>query len=434
MSSLLGEIGIFTSILLGFQTIVFFASIFWLAQRIIMERKAFKEVAESLRLMANPDPEQLEEIFTKVEGSRYYTLWHRYRQRIPIREPYQEAFNTYFDAEAMRRVLGYRSEVETVSQVHIALGVLGSLFSVVWTWSGGGIDPEGIFTALYPFLWGVILLVVWLIVDRILVSPLEGKVEHHTGMLEDVLLRAHHGQWMEKWKQEFVAALENGLSPLLQQMKRIEEERMEEREGVLELLRSIEHSLQTMEREGARHEAHFTEQMENLGLLIHTMQEVTTELVSVIPKLEDVVQGIDTLKEGLGEMQEGQQQTLMELATEREKHNGLLQQTMQEMEDHVKGISKQVASMQEQWTGIKDEFIELRRNLERSGEKFASDIHNGLDKTFDHFDRELTEAMKKFSQLNRRFTDSHEKLLRELEELPRRLESVIQSKECDGKQ
>ncbi len=349
MSSFLGEIGIFTSIFLGFQALVLIVFIYWLARRVMTERKAFKEVEENLRLIANPDPEQLGETFAKVEGSHYYTLWLRYRQRVRLHEPYQDAFYTYFDAEVMRRVLGYRSEVETYSQVHISLGVLGSLLSVLWAWSGGEIHQGDMIAALYPFLWGVLLLILWLIVDRILVSPLEGKVDHHAGIMADVLLRDHHEQWMNTWKDEIVEVLEKGLSPLLQQMKWVEEERMEEREGVLEQLRSIDHLLQTMEREGARHDAQFMEQMEKLGLMVHTMQEATTGLVSVIPKLREVVQGLDTLKEELRQVQEEQQQALMELAAGREQHNALVERTVKEMKQYVKEISDQVTRMQNQW-------------------------------------------------------------------------------------
>ena len=146
--------------------------------------------------------EELEGIFSKLKGSRYYRLWQRYSQ-----DYYQQKTEAglkakeYFGLDVMREWLGYRSWMEMGSRLHITVGVIGALLGVALGWAREETKGLGVETTLFIFLWGVVLSALWMIVDRLLMSRLEKQMDRHAGMMTDLLQSKNEERQMRRWEK-----------------------------------------------------------------------------------------------------------------------------------------------------------------------------------------------------------------------------------------
>lgn len=440
MVSLLDEIHMSTFIFLVFQTLCFIFSISFFINGILREEKALKTVEADLRLASAPDHEELEGIFSKLKGSRYYRLWQRYSQ-----DYYQQKTEAglkakeYFGLDVMREWLGYRSWMEMGSRLHITVGVIGALLGVALGWAREETNGLGVETTLFIFLWGVVLSALWMIVDRLLMSRLEKQMDRHAGMMTDLLQSKNEERQMRRWEkllqdqgecwqQALSDSLESVFHPILHQMKLSHEEWSQQQVETKKRLESLEALLRSVQSQGEKMGEHLISLLDNqkstlqrIDPLLEGVQESAAGMIRVAPQLKDVVENLDSWKEELQQMQAQQQQVLLELSKGWGQYQEIVEEAARKMETHVAEVSSQVSAIQAHWASTGRQFSELQESLDQSVQGFAKEIDTGLKHTFRYFDSELIKAMKKFSQLNHSFTYALEDLLLELEELSRSL-------------
>lgn len=151
--------------------------------------------------------------------------------------------------------------------------------------------------------------------------------------------------------------------------------------------------------------------------LLASVKEVVATLTPIAPELKEVVGNIDLLKEQLHEMTVTQKELLPELVELKTGTTKTITESIHTAKVYIESMSSQIAQMENHWSTTKEQFAATREALDVSLKGFSENIDTGLTKTYDHFDKTLTDAVSEVSNLINHYREIQEDLVDGLEEL-----------------
>ncbi|MEG0384234.1 MAG: MotA/TolQ/ExbB proton channel family protein [Solibacillus sp.] len=204
-------------------------------------RKAIEQKNENGEALTNYS---LNELFKQQnQKSKYVQQWNRYYSRISEKEADEKIkVAPYFGMGALHFAIGERGILEVGGGVHTSLGVLGTFIGLTFGLSGlDTLDPEqlrggienlisGMTTAFVTSVFGVILSLIWIFIDRKITMKLEDEIDWHANELSLLLnaddeeiflnrLEKISAQQAEQMTTLLTDALEKAFTPFMQTMQ-----------------------------------------------------------------------------------------------------------------------------------------------------------------------------------------------------------------------
>lgn len=241
----------FTNFYLVSQVIIFgiliIAHYFFEARNI----KAMKVVKKGILNLDNTSQikdlnREINEIFKQLKDTNpYKEQWERYYSRIKKENSIDEKIRVepFFGYDIMHETLGKRGMMDIGSGIHVSLGVLGTFIGLAIGLSGlNSVDPDilrdgvtgliqGMKTAFYTSVFGVILSIVWIFLDSFITRGRNKKIDWHVNQLHYFLnaddeeiflnrLEKIQQQQTEQMKTLLTDALEKAMVPFVQTIEK----------------------------------------------------------------------------------------------------------------------------------------------------------------------------------------------------------------------
>ena len=241
----------FTGLYITIQFSVFIMLLIIHFRKVKNEYGALKKVEKGLRELENNYEihnlnYKINEIFLSIHPkSIYKNQWDRYYTRIQKDKKSDEKIRVepFFGQDALHETIGKRQMLDLGGGVHVSLGVLGTFIGLSIGLSGlNVIDPEllregvsglisGMKTAFYTSVFGVVLSLIWIIIDRGISSKLENDIEWHSNQLHLLLnaddeeiflnrLEKISQQQSDQMKTLLTDALEKTMQPFIQTVQK----------------------------------------------------------------------------------------------------------------------------------------------------------------------------------------------------------------------
>lgn len=241
----------FTNFYLILQLIIF--AILITAHYVFEARniQAMKVVKEGLSNLDNTYQikdlnREINKIFEKLkDDNAYKEQWARYYSRVKKENSIDEKIRVepFFGYEVMHDSLGKRGMMDIGSGIHVSLGVLGTFIGLAIGLSGlNSVDPDilregvtgliqGMKTAFYTSVFGVVLSIVWIFIDSTITRGRNKKIDWHINQLHYFLnaddeeiflnrLEKIQQQQTEQMKTLLTDALEKAMVPFVQTIER----------------------------------------------------------------------------------------------------------------------------------------------------------------------------------------------------------------------
>ncbi|OLO25327.1 hypothetical protein BTR23_24895 [Alkalihalophilus pseudofirmus] len=151
--------------------------------------------------------------------------------------------------------------------------------------------------------------------------------------------------------------------------------------------------------------------------LLESVKEVVRTLTPIAPSLTEVVGSIDHLKEQLHHMTSTQKELLPELVELKSGTTKTITDALETTRMYMGNMNEQIGQMERHWSTTKEQFAATRESLDISLKGFSENIDTGLTKTYEHFDKTLTDAVSEVSNLINHYREVQEDLVDGLEEL-----------------
>ncbi|MGM0875751.1 MAG: anti-phage ZorAB system protein ZorA [Bacillota bacterium] len=167
-----------------------------------------------------------------------------------------------------------------------------------------------------------------------------------------------------------------------------------------ELLQDVFGDLQTFV-------SRFNETTSSLNELTRSNEQLSSTLKEQVQytnestdNLKDVVSGIANNNEVYSDIQKNMESLLNQMISERENLDNVKSQMLEQMRQEVLQAQKRFQELKSFWTQNTEKltnnqhlFAKLNDKLDNSMEQFAEHMHQGLDRTFSQFDKQLADSV-----------------------------------------
>ena len=420
----------FTGLYILIQSVIFALLLVFHLVPLRNESSAMKHVKSGLNELADNYESQnlnykINEIFSNVsDKSAYKKQWERYYNRIKKDKKSDEKIRVepFFGLESLHETIGKRQMLDIGGGVHVSLGVLGTFIGLSLGLSGlNVIDPEllregvsglinGMKTAFYTSVYGVVLSLIWIIVDRGISRKVENEIDWHSNQLhlllnaddEEIFLNRLEKitqQQSEQMKTLLTDALEKTMQPFIQTVQKGNNEISDQMKKQSETSR--EH-LDLMKNQSDEMSAMLTVSLEKtMQPFIHTVEKGNNEISDQLKlQSETSREHLDLMKNQSDElssklieqMTSGTKETIQEFM-------GMLEQSrhsQESMHESLTGMVQQLelasvsnTTLFEKTAGMVNLFEGLSTEVQSTQQSYA----NSFDK-FDHLSTSLNEMQK----------------------------------------
>jgi len=389
---------------------------------------------------------KINELFSNVHpNSTYRKQWERYYKRIQKDKKSDEKIRVepFFGLDALHETIGKRQMLDIGGGVHVSLGVLGTFIGLSLGLSGlNVIDPEllregvsglisGMKTAFYTSVFGVVLSLIWIIIDRSISRKVENEIDWHSNQLH-LLLNADDEEIflnrlekitqqqseqmktlltdaLEKTMQPFIHTVQKGndeishqlkiqsdtskehlnlmknqsdemSSKLIEQMTSGTKETIEEFMGMLErsrhsqesMLESVTGMVRQLEQASTSNEKLF----EKTAGMVHVFEGLSTEVKSTQQSYANSFEKLDHLSGSLNEMQSLQLQQIPYQQKLMESNQTFMDKSDQLVENFV-SFGERMSEVQQ---NMMDDLVEKTNQVSQRFEKLAYELENSSEK------------------------------------------------------
>lgn len=151
--------------------------------------------------------------------------------------------------------------------------------------------------------------------------------------------------------------------------------------------------------------------------LLNSVTDIVHTLTPLAPGLQEAIHQLTRLQEQVAQAQEAQNKLLPELVEMKKQTNDTITNALHKTSTYMEQMQMQIETMSSQWAITQTDFAETRQALHTSLRDFSENIDAGLSKTYEHFDKTLTNAVSKVSSLVNEFTDRQEDLMEVFDDL-----------------
>ncbi|QBP42695.1 hypothetical protein [Paenisporosarcina antarctica] len=422
---------------------------------------------------------KINEIFTNVHHkSTYRKQWERYYKRIQKDKKSDEKIRVepFFGQDALHDTIGKRQMLDIGSGVHVSLGVLGTFIGLSIGLSGLNVmDPEllrqgvsglisGMKTAFYTSVFGVVLSLIWIIIDRGISSSVEAKIDWHSNQLH-LLLNADDEEIflnrlekitqqqseqmktlltdaLEKTMQPFIHTVQSGNDEISSQLK-IQSETSKEhldlmknqsedlssklieqmtsgtKETIKEFMVMLENSKHSQESmlesvTGMVKQLEFASTsneklFEKTAGMVNVFECLSTEVQSTQKSYANSFEKLDHLSTSLNQMQDLQLQQIPYQQKVMENNQSFMDKSDQLVENFV-GFGERMSEVQQT---MMDDLVEKTNQVSQRFERLAMELENS------------SENQKLASETSKLYSDSIKESLEKMSPLADSLSSTI---------
>jgi methyl-accepting chemotaxis protein len=481
------ELGVsdFTSYFLLFQFLLFLGLMLFQVYRIykeiwIMRKVRFElnQIHKTPSIEAYEIDRQINGLFSKIKKARYKMLWERYYNRVSEKkEDERIKVEPFFGYDIMHYHMGYRSLMDVGAGISVSIGVLGTFIGLSMGLSNleigntealrtgiGGL-LSGMKVAFYTSVWGVLLSLIWTLIDRLVSGQLDRNIDWHSEKMDYLLSTDDEELFLNRLekvtrsqsdhlKTLLTDALEKVMQPVVMtiresngnvsqaftqlhdQFSRLQsgvENQSKLLENQLELTKSNSHDIS--DRLVKQITGGTQESISEFSSLIKDSQTLQTQMVQTINQVVDNFASTQTSQSNTLERTERLFETFEHMTTElnqmrssyAEASNfmGDLSTTFQNIQQLTQAqlpVQQQVMqsnqSLADKYDGLTERFIEFNTNVERKYEGLLEEVLT--------ISKDLTST---FQQMTGKFSDSlsiQSNMLKESDTLLHNIKGVVE--------
>ncbi|AOM83540.1 Methyl-Accepting Chemotaxis Protein [Salisediminibacterium beveridgei] len=170
----------------------------------------------------------------------------------------------------------------------------------------------------------------------------------------------------------------------------------------------------------------FDASMETNATMLSQYETNTKELADITSNMTGVLSSIEKQSNHLLSVQNDWQKLSSEVLSDYEKTTSQTREIAEQRELQVEEIRSANEALHHVWTDANKRFEELNKQLDSAMSSFATQLHKGLNRTFEEFDEELSKTVNHLSSAVEMIQDSVDDLPPQIDEFGKKLKEFNQ--------
>ncbi|MFC4409004.1 MotA/TolQ/ExbB proton channel family protein [Chungangia koreensis] len=224
-------------------------------------------------------------------------------------------------------------------------------------------------------------------------------------------------QALMEQNQQFMFKSEELVDGFIKFGKDLEQMQKDVFENMLEKADSVSNRFERLASELANSTEKQLMSTSETAVLVENIKQSIEVIKPISQQLQDSIGTIESLTDGLQNMQILQQELIPELSTWNEETSAQISEFVRLSESNLMEMKNQLEETKGHWSNVSSDFEETRQQLGNSLKEFSVNIENGVTKTFQLFDKELVEVVGHFKGMSDTYLETQEEMTEAMERL-----------------